>query len=177
MASGTAEKPGLQEWSGWCKGLALAWYGWTAARTQEANLNSTPERTATNEDEGSSPDLIAMPYLFILVDCSRPTVRPARQALDGVDVIRFGRGQERVLERHVEGGTCYLDVRVPDAWMSASHAHVVRGTEHWLFEDLSSKNGSLINGVRKERALLVELGHYLSTPADTHERSWTCQFV
>jgi transcriptional regulator with PAS, ATPase and Fis domain len=37
-------------------------------------------------------------------------------------------------------------------------------TESWLFEDLKSKNGSLVNGVRRERKLLedgdlLELGH------------------
>jgi transcriptional regulator with PAS, ATPase and Fis domain len=127
-------------------------------------VSKPAEKTTTNEDGSAASELVPIPYLFFLFDCARPNASPARHTLDGVDNVHFRRAEKLAVKRHDDDATCRLDVLVPDAWMSSSHARIVRGTDSWLFEDLSSKNGSLINGERKERALLedgdlLELGH------------------
>ncbi len=131
-------------------------------------MSKPAESTTTNDNTKTSADLVPIPYLFFLFDCARPNASPARHTLDGVDSVHFRRGEKLAVKRHEESVTCRLEVLVPDAWMSSSHARIVRGTDSWLFEDLSSKNGSLINGERRERALLedgdlLELGHTFFT--------------
>lgn len=126
------------------------------------------ERTATDEDTGASLPKVATHCLFILFECERPSAPPSRHSLVDVDVIRFGRGSERSVKRRYENGNWHLEVLLPDPWLSSMHARLTRGIEKWLFEDGPSKNGSFINGERRERALLedgalLELGHTFFT--------------
>jgi transcriptional regulator with GAF, ATPase, and Fis domain len=104
------------------------------------------------------------PYLFIALECDRPHAGGARYALGGVDEVIVGRGSERTATRQIAGGMTRLMVRVPGRSMSSTHARLLRADEGWVLEDARSTNGSFVNGVRIERAPLVEgdvieLGH------------------
>jgi DNA-binding NtrC family response regulator len=102
------------------------------------------------------------PFLFVVLECARPLAGGARLSLEGVDEVGIGRGDARRVTR--DGRR--VQVWVPDRWMSAQHARVVRTAEGFCLEDLASTNGSFVNGERIGRALLsgsdvLELGHTL----------------
>jgi DNA-binding NtrC family response regulator len=104
------------------------------------------------------------PYLFVALECDRPLAGSSRHRLTGTRQVLLGRGNERVAVRDLPAGT--LTLRVPDRWMSSQHARLQPGPEGWVIEDADSKNGTLVNGVRYQRAVLcdgdlVELGHTL----------------
>src|SRR5262249_56910760 len=57
-----------------------------------------------------------------------------------------------------------LALRVPDSWMSSSHATLHRVLGSWVIEDAKSKNGTMVNGQWAQRSEvadgdLIELGH------------------
>jgi transcriptional regulator of acetoin/glycerol metabolism len=102
------------------------------------------------------------PALVLLFECDRPTAASVRFPLDGVDVVRVGRGPARDEAR--EGRT--LTLAVADRWMSTAHAELRREGGGFTLVDPGSKNGSFVGGARvRERALvdrdLVLLGHTL----------------
>jgi DNA-binding NtrC family response regulator len=104
------------------------------------------------------------PYLFIVLECDRPSSGGARYALAGVDEVVVGRGPERGAMRQVGGGLARLLVRIPGRSMSSTHARLLREADGWVLEDARSTNGSFVNGQRVERASLqegdvIELGH------------------
>src|SRR5262249_39319693 len=80
--------------------------------------------------------------------------------------------------RSDDGGARKLIIRVPDPWMSATHATATKVLGRWVLTDANSKNGTRINGALHPRAALadgdlVELGHTfflfrdaLPTPAE-----------
>jgi transcriptional regulator with GAF, ATPase, and Fis domain len=99
-------------------------------------------------------------HLFVIVECDRPSGGSSRHALGDVDEVVIGRGADRATSRQ-EGS---LELRIPDARLSSRHARLVRDQRRFTLEDLGSKNGSLVNGVRQSRVELrdgdlVELGH------------------
>jgi DNA-binding NtrC family response regulator len=105
------------------------------------------------------------PLLFLALECHRPLAPPARFHLGDVDEIVFGRGTVRGQGRQVEpSGARRLVIRVPDPWMSATHATLTKVFGRWVLEDANSKNGSVLNGEPQKRAFLtdgdlIELGH------------------
>jgi DNA-binding NtrC family response regulator len=88
----------------------------------------------------------AVPYLLIALECSRPLVGSSRHSLARVDEVTFGRGPNREVQRVVREGIRRLEVRVPDPWMSSSHARLKRDGLYWRFEDSESTNGSRVDG-------------------------------
>jgi transcriptional regulator with GAF, ATPase, and Fis domain len=119
------------------------------------------------------------PHLFLALECARPRLAPStRFSLYGVDEVIIGRGIARANARVTENGTRRLIVRVPDPWMSATHATLTKVFGRWVLEDAGSKNGTVLNGEAQRRAFLgdadlIELGHTffiyrdaLATPAD-----------
>jgi transcriptional regulator with PAS, ATPase and Fis domain len=101
-------------------------------------------RTITNvsalggEQDVSTPPV---PQLIIALDCDRPLAAPSRHVLDGLDEVRFGRGDAS----RVRAGNV-LTVRFADPRISSDHGRLVRTPEGWTLEDPSSKNGCLVNG-------------------------------
>lgn len=80
-------------------------------------------------------------------------------ALDDVGEVRFHRGPRSVKRGH--GG---LALAFPDGHMSTAHGRWVRRGERWVVEDPSSKNGTVVDGVRAPSTVLrdgavIELGH------------------
>ena len=106
------------------------------------------------------------PFLFLVLESHQPLASPVRIALDGLDEIGFGRGTARSLDLARDGAVRRLTVRLADPWLSTRHARVTRVMGRWMLEDLGSKNGCVVDGVRQARAELtdgqiLELGHTL----------------
>jgi DNA-binding NtrC family response regulator len=104
------------------------------------------------------------PQLYLVLEPDRPFAPSARFALRTVDTVTLGRGSDRGRERSDDTGVRRLIVRVPDRWMSATHARLTKVLGRWVLEDAGSKNGTFVNGQRTQRAILaegdiVELGH------------------
>jgi DNA-binding NtrC family response regulator len=104
------------------------------------------------------------PHLFLALELDRPVEPPSRHALADVDEIVIGRGPVRSAERTVEAGIRRLTLRVPDRWMSSTHARLGKVLGRWVVGDARSKNGTFLNGSRTEHATLadgdiIELGH------------------
>ncbi|HKQ70739.1 MAG TPA: sigma 54-interacting transcriptional regulator [Polyangiaceae bacterium] len=138
--------------------------------------SSSDSGTSTLEtlrDGNPASQVAAMPrsHLFVVVECDRPLAGGARYGLDRVDQILIGRGKERTATRRLEGGIRRLFVTVPGRSMSSSHARILRADDGWVLEDTASTNGSFVNGVRVEHAILadgdiIELGHTLFVVRD-----------
>jgi DNA-binding NtrC family response regulator len=108
--------------------------------------------------EGPAP----RPTLFKVIECHAPLAPSLRLGLEGIGEVLVGRGEAGVTVEQ-EGATRRLVVRVDDPHMSSSHARFARRLSQWTLEDLSSKNGSIVNGERVTSELLddgdvVELG-------------------
>ena len=123
---------------------------------------SKPTHTVSvDRHEGAAADAGA-PHLVILLQADRPLVGSSRHLLDGIDLVRLGRarGDRRRVERHDRE----LTIGAPDARVSNHHARLARLHGRWSLIDDGSKNGTLLNGARVERAVLgdgdlVEVGH------------------
>jgi DNA-binding NtrC family response regulator len=98
----------------------------------------------------------AVTYLVLAIECDRPAMASARYSLEGVDRVTLGRGPERSARRTKERGIVTLDVRVPAAAMSTSHARLTRTARSWALEDLKSTNGTFVAGERIEQAIIEE---------------------
>jgi len=126
-----------------------------------------------------SDSLPVLPYLFVALECDRPTAGGARYSLDGVHEVVVGRGTSRVATYERSGSATRLLVRLPGRSMSSTHAKIVRTDHGWMLEDTRSTNGSFVNGKKVVKSLLgdrdvIELGHTLfvlrealATPRDT----------
>ncbi|HKQ71924.1 MAG TPA: FHA domain-containing protein, partial [Polyangiaceae bacterium] len=124
-------------------------------------------------------ELPVAPYLFLVLECDRPTAGGARYALADVDEVVIGRSSSRKATLQVDGGAKRLSVRVPGRSMSSTHAKLTRTSEGYRLEDLRSTNGSFVNAKRVQAAPVkdgdvIEVGHTLfvlrealATPAAT----------
>jgi DNA-binding NtrC family response regulator len=108
----------------------------------DSTVSIHPARTEKNQPSA--------PYLFLLLECERPADGSSRHSLLGVEEVLIGRGSARELSRS-EGR---LELRIPDSRLSSRHARLVRDGERFVLEDLGSKNGSSVNGIRQARVEL-----------------------
>lgn len=67
---------------------------------------------------------------------------------------------EPVAQSWVIGAAAACDIRVESPYVSGRHCRLERNSGGWVLEDLGSKNGTFVNGVRLE-------GRARVTPADT----------
>jgi len=111
-----------------------------------------------------SPASGVHPCLFFAFQCELPLTPSGRLSLDEVESVEIGRSSEAsgVRVEQLSGGQ--LALRIPDSWMSSSHAVLRRVLGSWVIEDAKSKNGTLVNGQWTDRAELsdgdlIELGH------------------
>jgi len=84
------------------------------------------------------------PQLVILLECDRPLAGSSRHSLAGVDTVHLGRGSRRRASRSRASRQLLLDL--PDAWLSAVHARIVRRDGRWWIADAQSTNGTRVNG-------------------------------
>jgi DNA-binding NtrC family response regulator len=94
-------------------------------------------------------------FLVRVLECEQVAAGASRHVLDGVDEVRFERG-ERTFTRTNEGGARVLVLRVPDPRMSARHARIRSEQGRWHLEDLGSTNGSLVWGERRSSTPLQD---------------------
>jgi DNA-binding NtrC family response regulator len=109
--------------------------------------------TAGGSEAGGCDDLIARAYLVRVANAAQPLVPSSRHALDGVDIVRFHRGPLGV-ERLREESARVLQFGEPDARISTAHACLRRVLSRWVLEDLGSKNGTWVGGVRVQSVAL-----------------------
>jgi DNA-binding NtrC family response regulator len=101
--------------------------------------------TAVHDDGSSEAELA--PCLYRVIDCRRPLTESASLRLTGQDEVAIGRGT---------GGLTRSRIEVDDPWMSSAHATLVRRLASWVLRDAGSKNGTLVNGVKQESAVLAD---------------------
>jgi hypothetical protein len=109
---------------------------------------------------------VPQPQLVVALECSRPQAGGARFSLAGVTRVLLGRGESRTVRRHEHDGATELELRIPDRWMSSTHARIERSFGRWILSDAGSKNGTRVRGQPADRAILedgdlIELGHTL----------------
>jgi transcriptional regulator with PAS, ATPase and Fis domain len=97
-----------------------------------------------------------------LVNCAAPLSPSVRYGLRNVDFVLIGRGAQAA-ERRPESGREVLRISEPDARVSGLHARIRKVLGRWLLEDLSSKNGTYLEGAAVQCAAmhdgdLVEIG-------------------
>ncbi len=93
---------------------------------------------------GRGDAFVAVPHLFLVLECSRPWAGGAQHNLAVIDEVWIGRGTRRGAARSVIRGSRILELRVPDARMSQTHARIARVPGGFVFEDLGSTNGSRV---------------------------------
>ena len=108
--------------------------------SETLSLHESTGRAATRVD-----------HLYLALTAGRPS-GGARWALADADRVEIGRGAGRGARR--DGRTLRVDV--PDAWMSSAHLRLERERAHWVAVDAGSRNGFLVNGVKQERAIVLD---------------------
>jgi DNA-binding NtrC family response regulator len=124
-------------------------------QTQTETFDDAPGRLGPDE-------LLALPQLFLVMECDRPTTGGARYCLSGISEVEIGRGSERSGQLDEQSGR--LRISVPGRSMSGRHATITRGEHGWSLKDEGSTNGSFVNGLATKETLLadgdvIELGH------------------
>jgi DNA-binding NtrC family response regulator len=109
-------------------------------------------QTLSNLTEEAAATTRAEPHLFRVLAAHRPDEAPARHALGALAEVRIGRGDRTGWRR--DGDRLRIDIA--DGWASQEHARMTRSIGRWQVEDLGSKNGTLVNGVKVERTLLAD---------------------
>jgi transcriptional regulator with PAS, ATPase and Fis domain len=91
---------------------------------------------------------------MLVFDAGRPLRGGARFTLAGADEVVVGYGEGRQTKRRQEGRKVTLAVTIDDRAVSETHARLRATSEGWLVEDLGSRNGSYVNGVRAAQVIL-----------------------
>jgi len=103
-------------------------------------------------------------FLFLALDCDRPTAPPIRHRIDDLDRVLIGRQSARKIAP-LENGRSVLALQLADRFASGPiHAQLSRVPGRWILEDAGSSNGTYVNGNAVERAELsdgdlIEIGH------------------
>ena len=123
--------------------------------------NTTLVRTMERERSGGTDRPHS--YLFLSLRSDRPLDPPACLRMTGLEEVVIGRGQPSMPDG-VKVHPRRLEIRVPDSWMSSTHLRLIALDGRWVMIDEDSTNGTLLNGVPQERAVLtdgdlLELGH------------------
>lgn len=122
---------------------------------KHATLEMPLSRTVDRRDDPVANRLTMQPFLFLIIEGTRPVAGGARYGLAEVDEIVIGRGTERTAERVLVGNRWRLVITIPDRLVSSKHARLYKtNIDTWWFEDLGSRNGSRIEGMVTERAEL-----------------------
>src|SRR5262249_48097695 len=111
--------------------------------------------TATAEPEAQG-DTAYHPHLFLVLQADSPLAPPARIALAKVSEVVLGRGSPRTIETEEDEAGRRVVVRLDDRRISSTHACVTKVLRKWAIEDAGSKNGTIVNGVKKSHAELTD---------------------
>jgi len=110
-----------------------------------------PTATATRDAAGMP---VRPSRLFVALHCDDPALGAARHDLANVDEIEIGRGEERSVQQLDGPITRRLIIKIPGDAVSRVHARLVRSAKAWCVLDAQSKNGTFVNGRRKDRRVL-----------------------
>jgi transcriptional regulator with GAF, ATPase, and Fis domain len=99
-------------------------------------------------------DTDVAPCLFLVARGHQPTAAPLRLHLRRHDSVDARRGE--ALDVATRRGEPALDLAIPDSRISARHARFERCLGAWCVKDQQSKNGTFVNGVRVEQAILAD---------------------
>jgi DNA-binding NtrC family response regulator len=119
--------------------------------SSESLATGTTEENAAQEHPTRAP---SQPYLFVVLHCDRPLLGGARHGLADTDLVTLRRGAHRAANRRQEGERRTLELLLPGATLSSTHALLGRGAEGWVLEDQRSKNGTFVNGEPVKYAVL-----------------------
>jgi DNA-binding NtrC family response regulator len=107
---------------------------------------------ATTPDQPDGLDRVpaSTPYLFVVIECDRPSAGGAAYSLAGVGGVTIGRGTARHATftpwpGALPGGLGALDLRLPSQLLSTNHVRISRDSDQWVLEDLGSRNGTHVN--------------------------------
>ena len=119
-------------------------------------VTAEDNNTITRRPMGGAgdPKTIEVPRLIAAFECRRPICPGLRLSLAGVDEVMIGRSSERTWSR----ANRRLMVALPDAEISRLHVRLSRQQGPWILEDLHSKNGTRVDGVRVSRCTLSDGG-------------------
>jgi DNA-binding NtrC family response regulator len=95
------------------------------------------------------------PCLFLVARGHQPLSLPLRLQLSRRDRVDVRRGDTLDLTSR-RGESPSVDFVIPDAKVSAQHARLERALGRWCVTDDGSKNGTFVNGIRVERAVLSD---------------------
>ncbi|HVU05284.1 MAG TPA: sigma 54-interacting transcriptional regulator [Polyangiaceae bacterium] len=116
--------------------------------------------------QGAGATVRVEPHLVVALECDRPLALSSRHRLGAGGRAVIGRGASRTVRRGGDHRATDLELRIPDRWMSQTHARLDGAVGKWAITDAGSKNGMRVNGAPKashvlEPGDLVELGHTL----------------
>ncbi len=122
--------------------------------------------TATEPDSRDKVTRRDHAYLVMALRYEAPTEPARRFGLDGVQDVVVGRGDGDARQALEEGRMC-LRVDIRDPRMSGEHCKLTRDGKSWVAVDMSSRNGTFVNGTKVERRVLadgdlIELGRAFS---------------
>ena len=131
-----------------------------------ATMGPTSDTLEDTPPDCDGPGPRAQAYLFLVLECDRPSAGGARYSLEGIDEVVIGRGEERRAHVETSGGVQRLRLSVPGRSLSSLHARLTCNAAGVVLEDARSTNGSFVNGERVTRAQLsdgdvLDLGHTL----------------
>ncbi len=95
----------------------------------------------------------------LLILIAAPTIQPDTESNMARLVVKNGveRGKEFLLqESQTIGRLSKNGIPIEDSRMSRENSRVYKLGRRWLLEDLSSKNGTFLNGSKIEKAVLTE---------------------
>ena len=107
--------------------------------------------TAADADAGTPH-----PCLFLCLDADHPGQSGESYDLSVARVVDLGRDDTRASKTIVDGARSTLRLDFADARMSRQHARLERVMGQWIFKDQGSRNGSMINGSKREHAPLAD---------------------
>jgi DNA-binding NtrC family response regulator len=87
---------------------------------------------------------LPQPYLFVVLQCDRPTDGAARYSLAEIDHVFIDRGPARDAVHDRRGRKLLL--HLPGNFVSSQHAVIQRDTDGWCLTDRESRNGTYLNG-------------------------------
>jgi transcriptional regulator of acetoin/glycerol metabolism len=122
------------------------------------NRRTRSTDTAPGETGGDRAAAVTWTHVYLIMETEWPLDGGARYCVREHEAVLFGRGADRSASRGQRDGESYVRVEVRSALASTDHAIMRRTPLGWQLEDLSSKNGTLVNGNRVVSPVIVRPG-------------------
>src|SRR3954462_12451939 len=100
--------------------------------------------SALGFSRAAAPAVESAPRLAVVLEGDRPLAGGSPHSLADVDSVLLGRGSRRTAFRH--RASRELRLELTEAWVSASHARILRREGELWITDAGSTNGTKVNG-------------------------------